>query len=258
VSTLLWRLQRYILPAVRVAAAVLGLALAVLGVVLLFSTDNSAGALFVIGVAAACLLVALLAPRLRIQSFGVLGAEIAVRDVVGERLEIARSPGTDSNEARAQARALRNYADLYEHVRRTQPPGRARTAALDRLAGRVQRAARDIPFDPAEVATWFHDGDDALRIVALNVMIARSECRDFMAVLEGIESSRSAFEQYYALRLGREMLDEGLDPVERDALAQTVHRALLSRRMSHDANRAAVAKAILTQLQEPAPPERGR
>jgi hypothetical protein len=253
VSRLLWRLERYALPSARIAAAVLGLALAVLGVVLLFSTDNGTGALFVVGLGAACLLFALYARRARVQSFGVLGAQIAVRDVVGERLEIARTPGADASEARAQAHALRNYADLYEYVRRTQPPGPKRTAALDRLAARVQRDARDMAFDPAEVATWFHDGDDPLRIVALNVMIARPDCRDFLAALKGIESSRSAFEQYYALRLASVMLD-GLDRVERDALRDTVSTALQSRRVQDDPSRERRATSILTRLQEPAPP----
>jgi hypothetical protein len=249
VSAFLWTLRRYGEPVARIAAAVLGLVLAVLGAILLFSTDNSAGALFVIGLAATCVLFAVFASRIRVQSFGVLGAQIAVSDVVRKRLEVARPP--DAAATQAQAQTLRKLGELYElyaFMRRTQPPGNRRTSELDRLARRVQEEARDVPFDPVEVATWFHEGTDALRFVALNVMIAREDCRDFMAVLEGVESSRSAFEQFYALRLARKMLPK-LDRVQRGVLAATLERALRRRRrMKGDTARKNLASVMLSEL----------
>ena len=254
-SELLWTLERHALPIARIAAAVSGVALAVLGVVLLFSTDNSAGALFVIGVGATCLLFALYAPRVRLQSFGVLGAQIAVRDVVGERLEIARSG--DSPVAREQAAVLRNLGDLYDHVRRSQPPSADRTRLLDGLAAEVRAAAAATPFDPTEVATWFTDGSDSLRFVALNLMLVRPDKQYFVAVLEGIEHSRSGFEQYYALRVARSIVDQ-LSPVARDVLRRTVEQALRKPRLHDDPSRRSVAEEIVKRSRAPAPPAPAR
>jgi len=255
VSRLLWTLRRYALPAARITAAVAGLVLAALGVVLLFETDNSAGALFVVGVAAACLLYALFAPRIEVQSFGVLGAQIAVRDVVGERLELARTG--DSPVAGEQAAVLRNLGDVYDHVRRSQPPSGERTRLLDRLAAEVRGAAGATPFDPTEVATWFIDGSDSLRFVALNLMLVRPDKQYFVAVLEGIEHSRSGFEQYYALLVARAIVDD-LSPVAREVLGETVERASRKPRLYDDASRRIVAEEILRRLQAPAPPAQAR
>ena len=54
-----------------------------------------------------------------------------------------------------------------------------------------------------EVSAWFNNGTDALRIVALNLMLAREECRDFLAVLKAIDRPRSLFEQFCGLLLGK-------------------------------------------------------
>jgi hypothetical protein len=70
----------------------------------------------------------------------------------------------------------------------------------------MQAVGREVVFDPAEVATWFHEGTDALRVVALNLMIAGEDCRDFLAVLEVVNAPRSLFEQFYGLILGQQML----------------------------------------------------
>jgi hypothetical protein len=39
----------------------------------------------------------------------------------------------------------------------------------------MQNAEGEVPFDPAEVSTWFHQGDEPLRVIALNGMLARAE-----------------------------------------------------------------------------------
>ena len=97
----------------------------------------------------------------------------------------------------------------------------------------MQAAAGEAEFDAAEVATWFHEGDDALRVIALNVMLARAECRQLSAVLGTIEEPRSLFEQYYGLRLARAMVPS-LDRLERRILAGAIERARRRRRFRRD------------------------
>jgi hypothetical protein len=111
----------------------------------------------------------------------------------------------------------------------------------------MRTVGRDVPFDPVEVSTWFHNGTDALRVVALNLMLAREECREFLAVLKTIDRPRSLFEQFYGLLLGREMLP-GLDMLEQRLLADAIKRARLRRRFRRDRPLMALSSTILTEL----------
>jgi hypothetical protein len=51
----------------------------------------------------------------------------------------------------------------------------------------MRTAAIEFRFEPAEVATWFDEGNDALRIVAIAIMQARADCRYFPVVLKAVE-----------------------------------------------------------------------
>ncbi len=137
--------------------------------------------------------------------------------------------------------------DLYEYIRSTEPASDRRTRVLDQLAARMQVAGREVQFDPGEVSAWFHDGTDALRVVALNLMIARKECRDLLAVLKTVDEPRSLFEQYYGLRLGRLMLAD-LDEFERRLLADAIGRARRRRRFRRDAALMTLSNALLADL----------
>jgi hypothetical protein len=114
----------------------------------------------------------------------------------------------------------------------------------------MQAIGRQVAFNPAEVSNWFHAGNDALRVVALNLMLARSECRDFAAVLEAIDSPHSAFEQFYGLWLAEAMLPE-LKPFERELLVLAIRRAERRRRFRRDSNRAYISGRLLDQLDAP-------
>jgi len=229
------------LPRLRPVGVLVGLATFIGGTIALFTIENSAGSLFVITVGMVLALVALLGNRVQLESFELLGANVKVREVVKGRLQLAESPDVEkadsrSSLAREQALTLQKLAglyDLYQYVRRTQPASDERTAALDQLAHRMQAAGSEADFDAAEVATWFHEGDDGLRVIALNVMLARAECRQLSAVLETIEEPRSLFEQYYGLRLARAMTPS-LDLLERRILAGAIERARRRRRFRRD------------------------
>ena len=112
----------------------------------------------------------------------------------------------------------------------------------------MQTTGRNIEFDAADVSSWFHNGDEALRVVALNLMLARKESRDLLAVLKTIDYPRSLFEQYYGLRLAQAMIPD-LDRMERGLLAHSVTRALRRRRFRYDRHLVRISSSVLQQLE---------
>jgi len=241
----------------RPLAAFLGLAALTGGVVALFATDNGAGSFFLLTLGMVLVLFALLGARVELESFEILGARMKVREVVKSRLQLADLAGTGRGEGggaemREQARALQTLVglyDLYSYIRSTEPFSPRRTAALDELAHRMQGVGREVAFDPAEVSTWFHEGTDALRVVALNLMLARPDCRDVLALLKTIDAPRSNFEQFYGLQLGLKMLGD-LDELERRLLADAVRRAQRKRRFRRDAPLMSLGNRILARLDD--------
>jgi hypothetical protein len=239
----------------RVVAAGLGVVALAAGAVALFTIDNSAGSLFLLTVGVVLLLAALLGERIELESFELLGARIKVREVVESRLKLAdlasASPQDGAGtELREQARALQRLVglyDLYGYIRHTEPFGRRRTAALDKLASQMQSVGHNIEFDPADVSRWFHEGTDALRVVALNLMIAREECREFTAVLKSVDAARSNFEQFYGLVLADKMLPK-LDDIEAWVLGEAIKRVQRKRRFRQDDDLFNLSSYILSQL----------
>ena len=86
-------------------------------------------------------------------------------------------------------------------------------------------------------------------MVALNLMLAREECRDFLAVLKTVDQPHSGFEQYYGLRLGQEMLPS-LERIERQLFADAIARAQRTRRVRRDSHRWSLSESILADLDE--------
>jgi hypothetical protein len=242
---------------IRPLVAVGGLAAFVGGVLALFLTDEPGRSSFLLAIGILLLIVATVGERLQLESFEVLGAQIKIRDIVKGRVELAQRAGPQHDDrgraatAASQARTLqtlRGLYDLYQYIRSTERVSNQRTAALDHIAIRMQNAAREAHFDPAEVSTWFHDGTDPLRVVALNIMLVHDECRDFLAVLKTLDDPRNLFEQFYGLRLARAMAAE-LDPIERRILADAIRRAQGRRRFRRDKPLLNSSNSLLTQLE---------
>jgi hypothetical protein len=95
---------------------------------------------------------------------------------------------------------------VYEKLRREVPSSDARTAALETLVERIRELARRGRFDPGEIHAMWNSDQEGRRIAALAAMGGRLELEDPEIVLSGIASSRTAFEQFHALLLAREML----------------------------------------------------
>jgi hypothetical protein len=226
------------------------------GVVVLFTTDQGARSAFLLTLGLVLVLVALLGGRIQLEGFEILGAKVRVREVVKRRLELAESPGEDQA---ADGAALRDQAlvlqklvglyGLYEYIRRMEPPGDERTEKLDQLALRMQAVGGEAEFEPAEVVGWFHEGTDALRVIALNLMLANKRYWDFVAVLETVDMPHSLFEQYYGLELAEKMLPD-LDDLERGLLADAVTRARGKRRFRRDDDLMTSSESLLDRLGE--------
>jgi hypothetical protein len=222
---------------VRAVSAIAGAIALIGGSIALFTTDNNAGSLLLIGVGILLGLFAGLGRRLELEAFEFLGAKVKVRGVINSRIALAQAAaGADDARAealRAQALVLQELHDLYEYVRRTEPASTERTATFDRLVARMRNASSDFRFDPAEVVSWFEEGTDPLRIIAIGVMQAREDCRYFPVVLKAMERPHSLMEQYQALKLGDEMVDD-LDRLERGLLRKAISRAQRKRRFKRD------------------------
>ncbi len=235
-------------------AGAVGIILLGAGVAALFTTTRDTRSAFLLTLGLALVLFALLRGRIQLEGFEILGAKARVRDVVKRRLELAESSArvqpADPAALRHEAAVLQQLVGLhglYEHIRRVEPPGPRRTAVLGQLASRMQAAGRDAEFDPAEVIVWFHQGTDALRVIALNLMLADERYRDFLAVVHTIDAPHSLFEQYYGLLLAQAMLPE-LDTLERSLLGDAIARARRKRRFRRDAPLAALSQRLLDQL----------
>ena len=243
----------------RLPAIVAGLGAATIGagVALLFATDHEARSAFLLALGLALLLIGTLGDRIELESFELLGAKLRVREVVKNRLELAKSAERDQpvdpDALRRQAVTLQKLVGLYglyEHVRRMQPPGDERTQVLDEIGARMQQAGGEAQFDPAEVMGWFHQGTDPLRVIALNLMLANERYRDFLAVLESIDAPHSGFEQYYGLLLAEEMIPS-LDELQRRLLADAISRARRKRRLRRDEYRLDLSDELLAALISP-------
>ena len=221
---------------------------------MLFATDHGDRSAFLLAVGVALVLIGVLGDRIEVESFELLGAKLRVREVVKSRLELAESPtrgqAGDAVALRRQAAALQRLAGvygLYEHVRHMQPPGPERTGVLDQISEHMQDAGREAEFDPAEVMSWFHQGTDALRVIALNLMLVNEDYRDLLAVLESIDAPHSLFEQYYGLLLADAMVGD-LDSLQRQLLADAISRAQRKRRFRNDDDLPSLSAHVLAAL----------
>jgi hypothetical protein len=215
-------------PGLRVLMGLLGAGSFGAGVLAVFKTQNGTGAGVLLAFGGVLLVLALLGNR--IESFEFGGAKLKLRAAAAEKFALAeeserRGDTTTADRLRAEAQALLDAAGPiaadYRSVRGAMRPGPDRTRAMEAVVAQARRLAAAQPFDPAEVLRWLREGGEEERITALAMMQAKRELRNFDAALEAIKHSRSAFEQYHAMRLTAEMIDD-LAPAQRRQLAEAI------------------------------------
>jgi hypothetical protein len=96
--------------------------------------------------------------------------------------------------------ALEHLAGRYEQLRETLPSGDERTFLMTRIVAQARALASGIRLPEDEARRYFAEGTEGMRIVALSIVEAHPSAAVFDVVLSAIAESRSAFEQYQALR----------------------------------------------------------
>jgi hypothetical protein len=97
--------------------------------------------------------------------------------------------------------ALATYARRYESIRQTQPPSRERTIAMNQLLNEARVRARAAPEQAARMARdLVRSNADGDRVVGLALLEQYPAVEALPDILRCVENSRSAFEQYHAIR----------------------------------------------------------
>ncbi len=237
-------------------AAIIGILVLALGVIAVFFADNPAGSTSLLAVGILVLGVAAFSDRIRSLSFG--GAKLELRDLARQRFALAAERESHGDVAgasvvRRQAHGFQRLAGAYERLRRSNPPGPERTRVLDQIVEQACQLARDAEFDPVDVWSWFDEGADEARAIALGLMLGDGRLQDLYCALDAIEHSRSAFEQYYGLRVASEMIPR-LKPLEREWLKEAALAAREARNLGTDRARGWVIEDILSELERPTAP----
>lgn len=143
-----------------------------------------------------------------------------VRDAA---LQAARKD-QDLDIAKVAARAslpVASVSQAYEDLRASMEPSSKRTLEFERLVSRSRREASERDIDIDDARHMFFEGSEGERVQALGWMQGSPSIQDFDVALDGVAHSRSAFEQYHALRLIRQMIPNLADE-QRQTLADAV------------------------------------
>ncbi len=164
----------------------------------------------------------------------VLSTYVAAVDVAESRLPAADQPRLrdlrqglehqlaslppESQQARAK---LDDLAKLYEATRTAMPSGPERTLKMSSIVAQARAIAAQARYEPMEMTDLIAQDSPGTRVMALAVVQANPDPRAFSIALDGIAHSRSAFEQYQALRAAEEMLPR-LDPEQKQQLEEVL------------------------------------
>jgi len=94
------------------------------------------------------------------------------------------------------------YAQEYESVRQSMPPGGDRTARMTTIMAQARELTEQVSFMSSDIGDLFESGSEGKSIVALTLLQAIPYPTCFDIVLRAIYGSKSAFEQYVALLRG--------------------------------------------------------
>jgi hypothetical protein len=106
-------------------------------------------------------------------------------------------------EARERTATLMGFAQEYESIRATQLVGGRRTEEMTDLVNQIsEREGRN-----RDLGVWFSSGLPGARIVALALALYSDQTEHAAHALSAVATPLSAFEQYTALRVLRDMLE---------------------------------------------------
>jgi CHAT domain-containing protein len=156
----------------------------------------------------------------------------------------AAEPAAPAQQVEVERQPFDRLAQEYESLRSSMQSSDERTRKLSEIVAQARELGAEVD-DTSLVSTLFAAGD-AQRIVALAVIQARPDVRYFEHVLDAIEHSRSAFEQYHALLAMRLMLAQ-LSPPQEVTLSDAL-KSLSESETFFGTDRFLLARDILTRL----------
>lgn len=179
-------------------------------------------------------------------------AKYLVRDL-GRQETIDQSRRTEvlaaftSRSARDYEQELIWTGEEYDRMRKRMDAGDARTSLMNQLVGRVQTLGGQQ--HAGEVAeNIFRRDTDGGRIVGLALAVKDPQRQHVDLALSGIAKSRSAFEQYHALRLAQKLLSS-LHPSAAAQLRQAIDSQIGKTILESDPTRWVLAHKLLDELQ---------
>ncbi|MFD8594363.1 hypothetical protein ACFV1L_05130 [Kitasatospora sp. NPDC059646] len=141
-------------------------------------------------------------------------------------------------------------AARYDSIRQSQPRSIARTARMQAMVDAARESAPSTGLTAHQIAEFFGGGGEGQRTYALALMQGDPALVTWHCVLDAIEHSRSAFEQFQALEAARSALNRL--PVEhRTGLRRVLEAQLRDGRISRSTQRRQVAEEILAALDRP-------
>lgn len=240
------------------ALALAGMALLTTGAVAVFASTNTTGTAALI--AAGLALVAIAVYGDRVETVEAAGIKVSLQQQAASKLveaEVAEAAGDLDGaerlrgEAARLLEAARSVAMRYETIRATQSSSWQRTEALDQLIKQESRALSGIFTSPAAVRALFRAGDEGNRIVAIAMMAANPSLADPETIAEAITASRSAFEQYYALKAAEAVATRTPGDPRMAEVRTAVRTALASEQLqAADSDRGNVARHVLGLLDD--------
>lgn len=148
---------------------------------------------------------------------------------------------------RDSSKTLIQIARLYEQTRQAMQAGDSRTQRMTELIDAANSCARyTSSAESANFLNKFNTESDGYRIVALGLAEASPSGKIRLAI-DGIQNSRSAFEQYHALMVAESLIGE-ITPSERSQLQKAIQSQIDNNITQADMSRWQPAQDLLRSL----------
>jgi hypothetical protein len=173
----------------------------------------------------------------------------ALGQTIGDSEQRKAPPPPEASSEEIQKR-LRDHASNFNEVYGSMESGPTRTAEMSRIVSHIRGLARSNGLPPNAIRELFDKNDRGSRVVALAWLTEKPNPGLVNLVLSGIQDSKSAFEQYQALRAA-EVLVPQLDGEDRKKLRTAIEDQMEPGRdkfITRDSDRWTLAENILRLL----------
>jgi cytoskeletal protein CcmA (bactofilin family) len=140
---------------------------------------------------------------------------------------------------------MTSFAEQYDQLRAEMPSGKERTRSMTRLVNRLQRLM-DTPQPTSEILAHFGGGTDGARLTAIALASVHPVREHLPMAIDGVQNSRSAFEQFQALSLSAGLLGL-LEPSDEKRLLLAIEGQLQKTITADEPSRWDLAQNILQQ-----------